>query len=46
MGIIILLTSMDRYGVRKSIMGSLAGNKEVYIGYEPNWYADYGNKIC
>lgn len=46
MGIIILITSFDRFGIQKSLLGKLAGKFNVYDGFEPNWYVDYGNKIC
>ena len=47
MGIIILITSFDQIGIRSSILGSeLSGKYNVYTGFDPNWYMDYGNKIC
>ncbi len=25
---------------------NLANKKPAYYGFEPDWYMDYGNKIC
>lgn len=46
MGIIILITSFDSIGVRNFLLGEMAGKQNIYQGFEPNWYVDYGNKIC
>lgn len=46
MGVIILLTSFDRFGIQELLLGKLAGKIRVYDGFEPNWYVDCGNKIC
>lgn len=46
MGIIILVTSFDRIGIKAALLGELAGQYNVYTGFDPNWYMDYGNKIC
>ena len=46
MGIIILITSFDNIGIKATLLGDLAGEYNVYTGFDPNWYMDYGNKIC
>jgi len=46
MGIVILVTSFDNIGIKSTLLGDLAGQYNVYTGFDPNWYMDYGNKIC
>ena len=46
MGIIVLITSFDQYNITNTILGGLSSNSNVYSEFEPNWYMDYGNKIC
>ena len=46
MGIIILITSFDNIGVKAALLGELAGRYNVYTSFDPNWYMEYGNKIC
>lgn len=46
MGIIILVTSFDQIGFKATLLGDLAGHYNVYMGFDPNWYMEYGNKIC
>jgi hypothetical protein len=46
MGIIVLITSFDRGGIREKILGELAIDSKVYDGFESDWYMDQGNKVC
>jgi len=46
MGIIILITSFDHLGIKESLLGALSGKNNIYTGFDPNWYMDYGKKIC
>jgi hypothetical protein len=46
MGVIVLITSFDRLGIRKKLMGELTTKSVVYNGFESDWYMDQGNKIC
>jgi hypothetical protein len=46
MGLIILVTSFDSVGIYSNLIGDLASSKPAYNGFEPNWYMEYGNRIC
>lgn len=46
MGIVILLTSFDQIGLSEKLLGDYSGQTDVYNQLEPNWYMDYGNRIC
>ena len=46
MGVIVLITSFDRLGIRDKLLGKLSASTTVYNGFEPNWYMDQGNKVC
>ena len=46
MGIIVLITSFDSIGITQMVLGDLADKHNIYEGFEPNWYMEYGNKIC
>lgn len=46
MGIIVLITSFDRFNLTDKLLGSFSAQNNVYSEFEPNWYMDYGNKIC
>lgn len=46
MGIIVLISSFDRFGISDILLGELSANNNTYIGFEPNWYMEYGNKVC
>jgi hypothetical protein len=46
MGVIVLITSFDQIGITDMLLGKLSANNNVYKEFEPNWYMDYGNKIC
>ena len=46
MGIIVLISSFDSIGLKKMFLGQLSADSQVYEGFEPNWYMDYGKNIC
>lgn len=46
MGIITLITSFDKIGVTEMILGENAESFNVYDSFTPDWYMDYGKKIC
>jgi hypothetical protein len=46
MGIIVLITSFDNYNITGMLLGQLSSNNNVYSDFDPNWYMDFGNKIC
>jgi hypothetical protein len=46
MGIIILIASFDNIGVTEKVLGDFAGENNTFKSFEPDWYMDYGNKIC
>jgi hypothetical protein len=46
MGVIVLITSFDRLGIREFLMSQLVDDIRVYNGFESQWYMEQGNKIC
>ena len=46
MGLIVLITSFDRLGIREFLMSNLVDDIKVYKGFESQWYMEQGNKIC
>jgi hypothetical protein len=33
-------------GITESLLGEYAEDNNVYKNFSPNWYMDFGNKIC
>ena len=46
MGLIILISSFDHFGINEFLLGNLKSKQSTYYGFDPDWYMTYGNKIC
>ena len=46
MGLIVLISSFDRWGITDRLMGGIVAKKEYYTDFDSDWYMKIGKSIC